>query len=184
MAKDTTAVLTGPGTLYWDLIDGGEASFPADPTTTPAAGWEDIGYTDEGVAIEADRTFEDIMVEEEWDPLDIVKTLQTFRVVTTLAQNSLDNIQLVLGGTITTGSPVGFDTWTAPGTTDFDYYELLFRTKAPGTDKARDWQFPRAVATGAVSIPHRKAPNKQVLAVEFRIILPSTGDIVTIIDEQ
>lgn len=184
MAKAKNAVLLGFGTLYIDEVSGG-AAFPANPTVTPAAGWEDIGYTDEGVAIQAEQTFEDVEVEEEYDPLDTVRTLQRFKVVAALAQNSLTNLQIALGGgTITAGSPTGYDTFTFPASTDTPkLYQLLFRAKAPGTAFLRDWQFPNVRSVGGFEISHRKAPQKQLITVEFQVVKPDSGAIVTVIDD-
>lgn len=186
MANDIEEILVGTGTLYTDTFVAG-AVMPADPTTAPAAGWEIAGYTDDGATIEVDRTYEDVEVAELFDPVDVLKTKQSFKLIVALAQASLENILIAFGGSIAVGSPVGFDTWTAPATTADIKYELLFRTSAPavaGVTKLRDWQFPRAVPTGAVSMKHAKAPQKTLVAIEFRILLPTTGDIVSVIDEQ
>lgn len=187
MAKTVDEILVGTGTLYWDLLDGGEAAFPANSTTTPAAGWEDFGYTDDGVTIEVDRTHEDVEVAELFDPVAILKTKQNFKVMAALAQASLENIQVAFGGTIAADTPTGYDTWSAPSTTTESEVQLLFRTSAPtvaSVAKARDWQFRRAVPTGAVQMAHAKAPSKTIIAIEFRVIVPSSGDIVAVIDEN
>jgi hypothetical protein len=185
MAKDVTAILIGTGTLYTDEIDGGEALFPADPTTAPAAGWEDAGYTDDGVTVEFDPTIEDVYVAELTDAVDVMKTQQQFSVSAALAQTSLETLQLAMGGTITADQPAaGFDTWVPNQTTVQSEFQLLFRSAAPGTDKARDWQFPRCIPVGATEIQHTKAPQKTMVAISFRVLVPSAGSIVSVIDEQ
>jgi hypothetical protein len=185
--KNVDEILIGTGTLYYDELDGAEAVFPADPTTSPAAGWLEFGYTDDGVSVDVDRTYEDVMVAELFDPVAVLKTQQSFSVVAAFAQASLENLLVAFGGSIAADTPTGFDTWTAPTTTADTKYELLFRTAAPtisSVAKVRDWQFPRAVPTGAVSMAHKKAPAKTLIAVEFRVLVPSAGSIVTVIDEQ
>lgn len=183
-----TEVLIGTGTLYTDDLDGTPAVFPANPTTAPAAGWTDVGYSEEGWTAEVDKTFADVEVAEEVDPIAVLKTAQAIRMTGAFAQASLDNFRIAMGGgTIATGVPgAGFDTYTPPSTTDRTEFELLFRTFAPGTAAQgflRDWQFPRTVATGAISIPHRKAPDKSLIGVEFRALIPSAGSIFSIIDQ-
>lgn len=185
-APSVDEIIIGTGTLYHDLLTGGEV-FPANPTVAPAAGWTETGYTDEGAAVELDRTHEDVEVAELFDPVAIMKTKQSFKVVVALAQTSLENFVVAWGGTLTPNTPVGFDTWVPDTTTQEAEAQLLFRAIAPTiatVSKLRDWQFPRVKATGASTISHAKAPAKQLLAVEFRVIKPAAGDIVTVIDEK
>ncbi len=187
MANSVDEILIGTGTLAFDLLDGAEAAMPANPTVALAAGWEVLGYTDDGVTIDVERTFDDVLVAELFDPVAILKTAQTFRVNVALAQNSLENLQVAFGGTIQADTPTGFDTWTPDTTVQSTEMQLHFRGQAPtvsSVTKLRDWQFPRAVAAGAVSIEHKKAPAKQLIAIEFRVIVPSAGAIVTVIDEN
>ena len=68
------------------------------------AKWRDIGYSEDGWTLEMDRTFEDILVAEEVDPIKTIKTAQEARLMGELSQASQTNIQTALGGgTITTG---------------------------------------------------------------------------------
>ncbi len=184
MAKDVTAIMIGTGTLSWDEIDGSEAVFPVNPTTALAVGWEDVGYTDDGVTVEFDPTIEDVYVAELVDAVDTMKTQQQFSVSAALAQTSLASLQLAMGGTITADSPAsGYDTWVPNSTTVQTEFQLNFRSAAPGTAKARDWQFPRCIPMGATEIQHTKAPQKTMVAVQFRVLVPSSGSIVSVIDE-
>jgi len=185
MPRTVDEILIGPGYLYTAPL--GEA-FPTDPSTAVAGNWVEIGYSEDGWAVEADKTFEDVFVAEEVDPIGTFKTAQAIRVVGEMAQASLENLQLAFGGgTIQTGVPgVGFDTYTPPASDTFTEYAVLLRTNAPGTSAQgflRDWQFPRSIAAGAVSARFTKAPTKANVAIEFRALIPSAGTIFTVIDQ-
>lgn len=186
MPRTRDEVLVGTGTLY--TAPEGEP-MPTNSTTAVAGNWVEIGYSEDGWALARDVTVEDVNVAEEIDPLFVFKTAQNLRVVGTVAQSSLANLELAMGGgTYTADNPaVGYDSYAPPGTDEFDRYALLLRVSAPedpaGTARARDIQIPSAVSTGAFEMQHAKAPAKTVLALEFRILIPSSGDIFFVIDE-
>ena len=183
MARAVDEVLVGPGTLYTAPL--GEA-FPTNPSTAPAGNWAEIGYSEDGWSVEADKTFEDVLVAEEVDPIATYKTAQSIRLTGQVAQASLEVLQLAFaGGSISTDTPAaGYDTYTPPASDSFLEKAVLFRTVAPGdTAWKRDWQFPRAVAAGAVAAQHTKAPTKANVAMEWRVLKPSAGDIFTVIDQ-
>lgn len=183
MPRNVDEVLVGAGTLYTAPI--GEA-FPTNPSTAPAGNWVEIGYSEGGWTLGADKTFEDIFVEEEVDPIASYKTEQLITLTGELAQASLVNLELAFGGgTISVGSPAaGFDTYTPPASDSFDYLAVLFRSVAPDdVTWLRDWQFPRSIVSGAISAEHGKAPRKTLVAMEFKVLLPSAGDIFTVIDQ-
>ncbi len=183
-----TEVLIGTGTLNTDELDGSEAAMPVNPATTLAAGWNDIGYSEEGWSFEIDKTFADVFVAEEIDPVAVLKTAQAIGFNGASAQSSLSNIELAMGGgSIGVDAPAaGFDTYTPPTTGATDEFQLLFRTSAPGTAAEafiRDFQVPRTIIAGAVSMPHSKAPDKTLIALEFRALVPVSGAIFLVIDE-
>ena len=183
MARDPLEVLVGTGTMY--LAPQGEA-FPTNPATAVAGNFEDVGYSEEGWAFVADRTFENVDVAEEVDPLRVLKTAQELRFRGTFAQASFENLQIALGGgTITTSDPsAGYRRYTPPASDEQDEYTILFRTNAPPGDgtKLRDFRIPRAISSGAIEMPHAKAPGKTVIAADFRLILPSAGSIFDVIE--
>ena len=185
MARDALEVLVGTGTLYIAPVG---TAYPTDPTDTPAAAWIDPGYSDGGWAFIVDRTFEDVEVAEEVDPLRDLKTAQAISMRGAFAQASLENFVIAFGGgSIADDTPsVGFRTYTPPASAAFTERAVLFRTEAPPGDGTnfRDIQMPRTVATGAVEVSHAKAPQKQLVAVEFRLLIPSAGSIFTIIDDK
>lgn len=184
MARDVLAILVGPGELY--TADAGEP-FPANPVAAVAGNWDDIGYSEDGWTVEADKTVEDVFVAELIDPVASFKTAQTIRITGQMAQVGLDQLQLAFGGgTIEIDTPAaGYTTYTPPITDEFNEFSALLRTKAPGSGTPkRDWQFPRTIAAGAVSSQFTKAPTKALVAMELRALVPGSGSIFKVVDEQ
>lgn len=185
MARSSEQVILGTGTLY--VAPAGTA-FPAGPGTAPAVAWEDIGYSDDGWTFGIDRSFEDIEVAEEFDPIKILPTGREMTLAGVVVQVTVEAIQTALaGGTITTvAGPPAVSKYVPPAADAAPVEKaLLLRSDAPtGTGKKRDIQMPRAISVGAIEIPHAKAPARRQLAISFRLIKPTTGDIFTILDEQ
>jgi hypothetical protein len=192
MAKSISEVMLGTGELY--VATEGTA-FPTDPTTAPSGSdWTDIGYSESGWTLDYDKTFEDVMVAEEIDPIFTIKTAQEVRISGELAQVSLVNLKEAMGGgTITTSNPsAGFTELNPPTTDSFLEKSLLLRVDAPdstlgGTLKKRDVLVPRAVNVGAFSMTHAKAPQKVLVSVEYKVLKPGSGaqfsTLFKIIDE-
>ena len=183
-------VIVGTGVLYVAAISndgnasGDYVAFPTDDGANawadPAAAWVDVGYSEDGWTLEMDKTFEDIMVAEEIDPIATFKTAQEVRLTGELAQASQSNLLLALGGgTITTGDgnngyQSGYNAITPPTTDNYDEKSLLLIVDGPnGAD--RHVEIPRAVNVGAFSMAHQKAPQKVVIATEFKLLAPKAN---------
>lgn len=194
-------VIVGTGVLYVAAIgndgnaSGDYVAFPTDDGANawadPASGWLDVGYSEDGWTLEMDKTFEDIMVAEEIDPIATFKTAQEVRLTGELAQASQANIQVALGGgTITTGDGSngyvsGYNAILPPSTDNFDEKSLLLIVDGPaGAD--RHVEIPRAINVGAFSMAHQKAPQKVVIGIEFKVLKPKSvsqyTDLFRIID--
>ena len=201
MAQSISEVILGTGNLFTALesdVNGSSPNtgFPADPATAPdSAYWTNIGFSEGGFSLEYDKTFEDVMVAEEIDPIKTIKTAQEIRITGELAQASLANLKLAMaGGTTTTSTPSsGYTQLTPPTTDSFLEYALILRVNAPGaaeggTQKVRDIYAPRAVNVGAFSMVHAKAPQKVTITVEYKLLKPNTGapfaNIFKVIDED
>ena len=183
-------VIVGTGVLYVAAIandgntsDGSDyISFPGVTGTawdSPASDWVDVGYSEDGWTLEMDKTFEDIMVAEEIDPIATFKTAQEVRLTGELAQASQANLLVALGGgSITTGNGsngyvTGYNAIIPPSTDDYDEKSLLLIVDGPaGAD--RHVEIPRAVNVGAFSMAHQKAPQKVVIGVEFKVLKPKS----------
>jgi len=200
MAQSISEVILGTGNLYTALesdVNGSSpnATFPADPSEAPSSSyWTNIGYSEGGFSLEYDKTFEDIMVAEEIDPIKTIKTAQEVRITGELAQASLANLKLAMaGGTETSSTPsAGYTQLTPPSTDSFLEYALILRVNAPGaseggTQKVRDIYAPRAVNVGAFSMVHAKAPQKVTITVEYKLLKPNSdapfSNLFKVIDE-
>ena len=200
MAQSITEVILGTGNLFVanesDLNGSSpNATFPSTPADTPSSSyWDNIGYSEGGFSLEYDKTFEDVMVAEEIDPIKTIKTAQEVRITGELAQASLRSLKFAMaGGTTTADTPSsGFTTLVPPTTDSFEEKSLLLRVNAPGNDEAgtsktRDIQVPRAVNIGAFSMVHAKAPQKVTITIEYKVLKPNTGapfaNIFKVIDE-
>ena len=200
MAQSITEVILGTGNLFVasesDLNGSSpNATFPSNPSAGPDSSyWDNIGYSEGGFSLEYDKTFEDIMVAEEIDPIKTIKTAQEVRITGELAQASLRSLKFAMaGGTTTADAPSsGYTTLVPPTTDSFEEKSLLLRVNAPGNDEAgtsktRDIHVPRAVNIGAFSMVHAKAPQKVTITIEYKVLKPNSdapfSNIFKVIDE-
>jgi len=185
VTRTVAEVLVGPGTMY--TADENEP-IPSDPATAPGANWLEIGYSEAGWSFVADRTFERVRAAEEIDPLKTFKTEQELHIRGTSLQASLANLRLALGGgaIVSDAGPPETDTYTPPGSDEFTAWACLLRVQAPQTATAgtemRDFYFPKVISIGAIDMPHDKAPQVSVIAMDFEANKPDTGDIFTIVE--
>ena len=180
-------VLIGTGVLYVADRTASGLAFPGDDgsgnwqaVSTASAAWRDIGYSEDGWTLEMDRTFEDILVAEEVDPIKTIKTAQEARLMGELSQASLANLSVAMGQIDsyvtqddTTDFAAGYDVVKAPITDSFSEMAALLIAEGPaGAD--RHIQMPRTVSVGAFSMSHAKAPQKVVIATEFKLLVPDS----------
>lgn len=108
MAYQTRNLINGAAALYFSADssddegwDGSVALPASSPTesmrdtleTSPA--WFNAGFTTEGVEVEYTPEFTDVEVDQLLDAAQIYKTRQSFNVRTTLAEATLENLQIV-----------------------------------------------------------------------------------------
>lgn len=179
-------VLIGTGVLYVADRTASGLAFPGDDASgnwetvaTASTEWRDIGYSEDGWTLEMDRTFEDILVAEEVDPIKTIKTAQEARLMGELSQASLKNLSVAMGQTDSYVSEddsdfaAGYDVVKAPITDSFSELAGLLIAEGPaGAD--RHVQMPRTVSVGAFSMSHAKAPQKVVIATEFKLLVPDS----------
>lgn len=179
-------VLIGTGVLYVADRTASGLAFPGDDgsgnwetVATASAAWRDIGYSEDGWTLEMDRTFEDILVAEEVDPIKTIKTAQEARLMGELSQASLANLSVAMGQIDSYVSEddsdfaAGYDVVKAPITDSFSELAALLIAEGPaGAD--RHVQMPRTVSVGAFSMSHAKAPQKVVIATEFKLLVPDS----------
>ena len=179
-------VLIGTGVLYVADRTASGLAFPGDDgsgnwqaVSTASAAWRDIGYSEDGWTLEMDRTFEDILVAEEVDPIKTIKTAQEARLMGELSQASLKNLSVAMGQIDSYVSEddsdfaAGYDVVKSPITDSFSEMAALLLAEGPaGAD--RHIQMPRVVSVGAFSMSHAKAPQKVVIATEFKLLVPDS----------
>ena len=179
-------VLIGTGVLYVADRTTSGLAFPGDDgsgnwqsVATASAAWRDIGYSEDGWTLEMDRTFEDILVAEEVDPIKTIKTAQEARLMGELSQASLKNLSVAMGQIDSYVSEdnsdfaAGYDVIKSPITDSFSEMAALLLAEGPaGAD--RHIQMPRVVSVGAFSMSHAKAPQKVVIATEFKLLVPDS----------
>ena len=179
-------VLIGTGVLYVADRTASGLAFPGDDgsgnwqtVATASSSWRDIGYSEDGWTLEMDRTFEDILVAEEVDPIKTIKTAQEARLMGELSQASLANLSVAMGQIDSYVSEddsdfaAGYDVVKAPITDSFSEMAALLIAEGPaGAD--RHVQMPRVVSVGAFSMQHAKAPQKVVIATEFKLLVPDS----------
>lgn len=182
MARDSTAVLIGTGTLY--LAPLGTA-FPVDPSVTPVAPWEDVGYSDEGWSFNVERNIEKVEVAEELEPVAILATGRSVHLVGAMAQATLENLKSALGGGTITAvvGPPAYRKFDPPSIESLTSLAALLRTNAPA-GKRRDVQIPKVIASAAFEMASKKAPDKTLIESDFEAVKISGQNIFTILDQS
>lgn len=179
-------VLIGTGVLYYKDRTTASLAFPGDDSantgnwenpTAMTVAWSEIGYSEDGWTLEVDKTFEDVMVAEELDPIKTLKSAQEVRLTGELAQASLDKLTIAMGGGSVAEDSAnyasGYWKYLPPLTDDFIEYALVLHADGQaGSD--RQFHIPRAVNTGSFAMAHQKAPQKVTLATEFKVLVPDS----------
>lgn len=156
-------VLLGAGTLYVAPIGTTE------PTSASAAlpsAWREVGWTEDGSTINYEMTSADVNVEEEFDPVKIVTTGRKGEVAFQAAQVTRANLALALNKGASSQDGVTVLEPPAPGS------EVRVMLVLDTEDGAR-YLFRRCIQSGRISIPRKKAPNKAVIPMTFKLELPS-----------
>lgn len=161
------AVRKGPGILKAAPIG---TAVPTDLATAWNVAWVDLGYTDEGSEFVFNQTFEDVMVAEELEPIDVIQTVRQTLLRFALSELSAANMQRAQnGGTITGTTTLSFE---PPGVGAYTPIMLGWEDLA-ATTKER-WVFRRCIQQGSFTIPRRKGAVKSSLTgLEFSAVKPS-----------
>jgi hypothetical protein len=169
---------------------------PADEVTTaPGGNWADVGYSEDGWNFIAENEYGFWTPAELVDPIATVKDSQTIRFRGVAAQFTLDNILIALGGgTISIESPGTVATedaihkYVPPGSTGFEYFSVLFRVEAEGTNygtsesRVRDFYVPKCISIASLDVAHTKGANPSLAALELQAVKPA-GDIFEVVEQ-
>jgi hypothetical protein len=162
-------VKLGPGRLHYAPLGTAE---PASATAVLPSAWRPVGYTEDGTEVTTNITSEDILVAEEFDPIDNVMTARSSVVNVTMAEARKSNLMLALGGDGTTaddGNGFAFpDAATIPGVM------LIWDSDLADTPTAsnRRWIFRKVKPSGNVSVVRRKAPAKNSISASLTAVKP------------
>ncbi len=165
-------VKVGAGLLYAGPIGTVEPTNLTTPWATVDVDWVPIGYTEEGHEFTSEPSFEPIEVAEEKLPIRYDKNSQEETLSFQAAEMTRENLTRAFnGGTVTTlsGSVVRFE---RPDVDDEDIYLMLGWESNDGEER---WVFRKCIQVGAVSIARRKSPDKALIPMEFRLVVPSPG---------
>jgi len=74
------------------------AQDPTKVVTGPSASWYHMGYTMEGVTLNIEPTYNEVMVDQLLDVARLFKTSQSVTVATSLTEATLENLYVAIGG--------------------------------------------------------------------------------------
>lgn len=94
------------GTRYSTTMAGANGSTNTSIGTL-VTNWNEVGYTQDGLTVETDPTFEDIEVDQLLDAAKIFKSAMTLSVSTTFAEATLENLLVAWGQAVNSVSSVG-----------------------------------------------------------------------------
>lgn len=181
--RNPNAVLAGTGWLYAAEPDGltpepAPAAAPTDPSAAPGGTWAGVGYTDDGVRLEWDMTYEDIRVAEEASPLRTLWTEVTYRLALVAAQFETALLRLALNGGVADSvvGPPEEETFAPPNVGEDLPTSLLFRFRNE-YGAGSDLYMALAKNTASASVPFTRAPQKSTIALEFTGQVPAEGPV-------
>lgn len=162
---DADEVLLGPGVLYVAPIGTTE---PTNASTALPSAWREVGWTDQGSAIDIAYNNEGIPVAEEFYPVKYVTTGVEMSLGFAMKQLTRDNLALALN----LGANAAQDaTALEPPTPGTEVRVMLVLQ----TEENARWLFRQALQGGSVNIARNKAPNVALLPVQFRLEKPSSA---------
>lgn len=138
-------------------------TMPTDATTALNAAFRDVGYTDGGVTINYGITVEPITVDQELEPIRQATTGRAASIVIPLAEVTQKNLAMAvnLGADVASGA---FE----PPDLGAEVRIIIVFDAASG---AR-YLFRQCLNAGSMSIANAKAPQKRIIATEFRLEKP------------
>jgi hypothetical protein len=159
------AVRVGPGILKIAPLASTE---PTDLLTPWDTAWTDLGYTDDGSNFVFEQNFEDVMVEEEYEPVQVLQTTRQITINFALAELTAENLSRAFnGGTVDTTA--GLTTFEPPAAGQVTRAMIGWESD----DGLERWIFRTCTQIGSVDIPRKKAPDKAMLPMSFRATKPA-----------
>jgi len=163
---NAAAAQVGPGLIYWAPLGTAE---PTSPTGTLDAAWAKVGFTETGSQFVINKTYTDLNVAEQLDPIKVVCTARTIMAEFALVEMTATNLLRVLnGGTI--GASGSYTTFT-PQVTGTETRAMLLWIS---DDLQEMWLFRQVVQVGTLTRQNRKGALATYTA-QFRAEIPSSG---------
>ena len=162
------------------VIDGVTYTLEPGDTTTAAilvnAPYTDVGYTDDGVDMTYTGETANIDAEEETFPIDNVLVSESVEITCNMAEASLFNMNIAMGGAVLSGSILKLG-----GGVQKKVTLQLLGVGPEGFHTAL--LIPSCVAVGAVGMPYKKE-TKTIVPVTFRALKTAGHPAVTIVYNQ
>lgn len=162
-------VTIGAGTVFVAPIG---TTAPTDATTSLAAGWRDVGYTDEGSTVTTTQTLEKIRVEEEKAPVLTIVSEQNVTIALALAEATRQNLALAWNAGANAATS-GLLTLPAAGT------ELRVMLCLNNTNGSR-WLLPQVFNGGDVETARRRVASKATIPLSFEAEVPTTAGLLIV----
>lgn len=129
------------------------------------------GNTEEGSTFTYELSSEDVFVAEEFDPIRVATTSRTATLAFEMAEVTRRNLALALN----VGANEADDgTWFEPPDVGSEVRVMIVHEPE---EPASRWIFRQAFQTGSIEIPRRKAPDKALIPVEFKLEKPSASKL-------
>jgi hypothetical protein len=160
MAKDSTKVFSGVGTIY---VAPYTAAAPTTATATLEAAWVELGYTESGLKFEYTTELAEVEVAEEMSPVGYIQTKETGKVSFECAQSTAFELSLLLNQ----GSAV-----TATSVTKIEpvaYASMAAVSIILKTDQGALYYFKKALNGGTLTLERSKS-EKTKIAGEFNLM--------------
>jgi hypothetical protein len=177
--RDVTQVIAGSGSLYLaetsnqaavDFLAAIQARDGDDVPTEAEwlnAGFDGIGYTDDGVEFDHANTFKEITVDEELDSVDQLLTGQKTEVKLKMAQASLQNLgRCIAGSTFIATGDKNILRFGSPTPDQIKEFVIGFQGPAPSGDANRVIGIWRTKNLAAVAHKYQRT-DKVMFEVNF-----------------
>lgn len=160
---DSANISVGPGLIYAAPLATAD---PTNATTALPSDWVPIGYTEDGFSLTTSVTVEEVMVAEEAEPVLTFTTRRSTQVEFQMAEATAANLCLALNQGVLDPGDI-----TAVEAVDLDD-EVRIKIVHQTREGAR-WLLRKCYNGGNLAIARRKAPQKALLAVQFKLEIPS-----------
>lgn len=157
-------VQLGPGLLYVAPVGTAE---PTSASAALATAWREIGFTEEGSQFTYELSSEDVFVAEEFDPIRVATTSRTATLAFQMAEVTRRNLALALN----VGANEADDgTWFEPPDVGSEVRVMIVHEPE---EPASRWIFRQCFQTGSIEMSRKKAPDKALIPVEFKLEKPT-----------